>query len=82
MRKLLVIIVTYNGMRWLERCLDSVVSSTAQADIFVCDNCSEDGSADFVQRRYPQAVLVRSESNLGFARANDRGFKYALENGY
>lgn len=82
MRKLLVIIVTFNGMKWLERCLDSVVSSTAQADIFVCDNCSEDGSADFVQRRYPQAVLVRSESNLGFARANDMGFKYALENGY
>ena len=82
MKRLLVIIVTYNGMQWLERCLDSVVSSSVHADIFVCDNGSSDGSADFVESHCPSAVLVRSGENLGFARSNDIGFRHALENGY
>lgn len=82
MKRLLVIIVTYNGMRWLERCLDSVTGSTVPADIFVCDNGSTDGSADYVESRFPEARLVRAGENLGFARANNLGFRYALENGY
>lgn len=82
MSRLLVIIVCYNGMRWLERCLDSVASSSVEADLFVCDNGSTDGSADFVASRYPQAYLKRSGENLGFARANDLGLRYALAHGY
>ena len=82
MRRLLVVIVTYNGMRWLERCVGSVMSSSVPADIFVCDNGSTDGTADFIENRYPSVRLVRSEENLGFARANDLGFRYALEQGY
>ena len=82
MNKLLVIIVSYNGMRWLERCLDSVFSSNVPADVFVCDNGSTDSSADFVASRYPSVVLVRSEVNLGFAKANNLGLKHALEKGY
>ena len=82
MKRLLVIIVTYNGMRWLERCLDSVTGSTVPADLFVCDNGSTDGSADYVESRLPGARLVRAGENLGFARANNLGFKCALENGY
>lgn len=82
MRRLLVIVVVFNGMRWLERCLGSVLSSSVEADIFVIDNNSSDGSADFVASKFPQAVLVRSEENLGFARANDQGLQYALDKGY
>ena len=82
MSRLLVVVVTYNGMRWLERCLDSVLSSDVKADLFVVDNGSDDGSAEFVASRYPSAKLVRSEVNLGFAKANNLGFKHALDNGY
>ena len=47
--KILVIVVTYNGLRWLERCLGSVRASELPADLYVWDNDSTDGSADFVQ---------------------------------
>ena len=77
MKKVLVIVVAYNGMQWLERCLGSV-----NADLFVVDNDSTDGSADFIQSRFPQAHLVRSAENLGFSAANNLGMEYALKHGY
>ena len=80
--KILVIVVTYNGMRWLDRCLGSVRASDLPADLYVWDNDSTDGSADFVQGHYPEAKLVRSADNLFFAEANNMGFRYALEKGY
>ena len=79
MKRVLVIVVTYNGMRWLERCLGSV---QADADLYVFDNDSTDGSADFVEKNYPQAKLIRSAGNLGFSRPNNLGMQYALDKGY
>ena len=79
MKKVLVIVVTYNGMRWLERCLGSVY---AQADLYVWDNDSTDGSADYVAANFPKARLVRSAENLGFSKANNLGMQYALDKGY
>ena len=80
--KTLVIIVTWNGMQWVDRCLGSVFSSKAPADAFVADNSSSDGTADYIASKYPAAHLVRNSSNLGFAEANNQGFRYAMENGY
>ena len=80
--KILVIVVTYNGLRWLDRCLGSVRASEVPADLYVWDNDSADGSADFVAAHFPEATLTRSADNLGFAEPNNRGMRYALENGY
>ena len=80
--KILVIVVTYNGLKWLDRCLGSVQASEVPADLYVWDNDSTDGSADFVQSRFPEAKLVRSADNLGFAEANNMGMRYALSHGY
>ena len=80
--KILVIVVTYNGLKWLERCLGSVRASEVPADLYVWDNDSTDGSADFVAARFPEAKLVRSADNLFFAEANNMGLRYALEKGY
>lgn len=76
--KILAVIVTYNGRPWLDRCLGSV----AGADLYVWDNASADGSADYVAAHFPAAVLHRSPENVGFAAANNAGFRYALEHGY
>ena len=80
--KILVIVVTYNGLKWLERCLGSVRASEVPADLYVWDNDSSDGSADFVASRFPEAKLVRSAENLFFAEANNMGMRYALDKGY
>ena len=78
MKRVLVVVVTYNGRPWLDRCLGSV----APADLYVVDNDSTDGSADYVQGHFPSARLVRSAENLGFSKANNLGLKYAMERGY
>ena len=80
--KILVIVVTYNGLKWLDRCLGSVRASEVPADLYVWDNGSADGSADFVAARFPEAKLTRSADNLGFADANNMGMRYALDHGY
>ena len=80
--RILVIVVTYNGLKWLDRCLGSVRASEVPADLYVWDNDSADGSADFVAARFPEAKLTRSADNLGFAPANNMGMRYAIDKGY
>ena len=79
MKRVLVIVVTHNGLHWLQRCLDSVYQD---ADVYVWDNDSTDGSADFVEANFPAAKLVRSAENLGFSIPNNKGIQYALNHGY
>ncbi len=80
--KVLAIIVTYKGKQWYERCFGSLLESTIPVDVFVVDNASGDGSVEYIQEHFPQLQLVASEKNLGFGQANNKGFRYALDNGY
>ena len=87
MSRVLVIVVTYNGLHWLERCLRSVAGDPSASlgmttDVYVWDNDSTDGSADFVAAHFPQAHLVRSADNVGFSKANNMGFEWAIKKGY
>lgn len=79
MKKVLVIVVVYNGMRWLERCLGSI---PRWADVCVYDNDSTDGSAGFIASRFPYVQLVQSTVNIGFSHPNNLGFELARKNGY
>lgn len=74
----LVIVVTYNGMQWLPRCLASV----ANYDVLVVDNNSTDDSAEYVSQHFPKIVLLRNKHNTGFTGGNNLGFMYAFEHGY
>ena len=75
------IIVTYNAMRrsWIERCLDSLRDSSVPVTPIVIDNGSTDETRTFVPQRYPEAVWLPQEKNLGFGQANNIGLRYALE---
>lgn len=76
--KVLVIIVTYNGMKWLPKVLGSV----SGYDVMVVDNGSSDGSADWIRASCPDVLLMESKENLGFGKANNLGFRHAVGNGY
>lgn len=76
--KTLVIIVTYNGMIWLERCLSSVVGY----DVMILDNGSTDGTQAYIKEHHPAVMLRQMPGNLGFGRANNIGMRYALDAGY
>ncbi len=80
--KILVIIVSYNFERWIERCLGSLRQSTLQPDVVVIDNASQDRTIQIIESRYPEVRLIRSKENLGFGRANNLGMRIALEENY
>ncbi len=80
--KVLVIIVTYNGMKWLDKCLWSLRQSTHPVTTIVIDNNSTDGTPQFIADKYPEVVLAAKKENLGFGRGNNVGLRYALDNGY
>lgn len=71
--KLSVVIVNYNVKYYLEQCLRSLYRSLkgVEAEVFVVDNHSKDGSVEYLSRRFPDVHLIASPHNLGFARANN-----------
>lgn len=75
------IIVTYNGCKWADFCLGSLRKSTIKTIPLVIDNCSMDGTLDYIRECYPEAVLFPQEKNLGFGQANNVGIRYALAHG-
>lgn len=79
MEKVFTIIVTYNGMKWLEKCLSSLRNSTYPTEVVVVDNGSTDGSIDFIREHFPEVHLMESKENLGFGKANNKGISYALK---
>lgn len=77
--KLSVIIVNYNVQHFLEQCLYSVYEATRhiEAEIFVVDNNSADGSLAMLREKFPDVVLMANKENVGFARANNQALELA-----
>lgn len=80
--KILTIIVSYNFMPWIDRCLGSLRQSEAKTDVMVLDNNSSDDTVKTIRSRFPEVMLVENKANLGFGRANNIGMHYALQHGY
>lgn len=80
--KILVIIVTWNGMKWIRQCLESLRSSTFPIDIFVVDNGSTDETVPYIRTNYPEVEVMQSGKNLGFGQANNIGFRKVVERKY
>lgn len=65
-----VVSVNYNGRRYLERFLQSLLTIDYPSGCYrvvLVDNASTDGSTDLVRRRFPQVRIVQAAENLGFA---------------
>ncbi len=81
--RVLAIVVSYNFMRWIDRCLPSLMQQEGVCpDILVVDNGSSDGTCDHIRKHYPQVRLVENRCNLGFGRANNTGMEIAVDEGY
>lgn len=74
-----VIVVTYNGMKWIDRCLGSLRNSSILLKTIVIDNQSTDGTCDFIRDNYKEIELIVATSNLGFGKANNIGLRKALK---
>jgi N-acetylglucosaminyl-diphospho-decaprenol L-rhamnosyltransferase len=71
------VVVTYNGLPWVEQALESVRGH----ETVVVDNGSSDGTVELVRERFPEATVVEQENrglaagwNAGMARASGRYF--------
>ena len=71
------IIVTYNAMKWIERCLYCLNSSKLHSEIVVIDNGSTDETLGFIGKNYPNVHIIKNEKNKGFGQANNQGIEYA-----
>ena len=75
--KVAVVILNYNGRKFLEQFLPNVIANCdpALAEVIVADNASTDDSVAFMRERFPDIRLIENESNGGFA----TGYNLALQ---
>jgi len=74
-----IVIVSFNTRDVLRECLRAVFGErgSLRVQVIVVDNASTDGSPAMIEQEFPDVFLVRSEINLGFGPANNRGFQFA-----
>lgn len=78
MEKVYTIIVTYNAMPWIDRCLGSLRLSTIPSHVVIVDNGSKDETVGFIREKYPEMELILSPRNLGFGQGNNLGIDRAV----
>lgn len=75
--RLSIVIVNYNVEHFLEHCLYSVQKALKdiEAEVFVVDNNSVDGSIAMIKDKFPQVNLIENKENVGFAKANNQAIR-------
>ena len=80
---LVVVLLNWNSYEHTANCIRSLQDCTgAPFDIIVVDNGSTDGSGLQIHTDFPSIIYLPAPTNEGFAGGNNRGFQYAIENGY
>ena len=79
-KKVAIIIVNWNGSRFLKDCLEAVYSQTyTNFDVYFVDNGSEDNSVYFVKKIFSKVKIIELKHNTGFAKGNNVAIKEALK---
>jgi GT2 family glycosyltransferase len=75
--QLSIIIVNYNVKHFVEQCLHSVYKALKgiEAEVFVVDNNSVDGSVALIKEKFPQVILMDNKVNAGFSKANNQAIR-------
>lgn len=74
--KIAVVILNWNGKRFLEKFLPGVIKHSGRdADIIIADNASSDGSVEYLEKHHPEIRIIRLDQNYGFS----AGYNKALE---
>ena len=77
--ELSVIIVNYNGLKYLKGCFNSLYKTLEGIayEVIVIDNKSSDSSCTYIRENYPDIKLIESLDNLGFGKGNNEAVKQA-----
>lgn len=76
--KVYVIIVTYYGIKWINKCLSALAASHIVVKPIVIDNGSTDRTTKFILPHLIDIEIVETEKNLGLGKANNIGLKKLL----
>jgi N-acetylglucosaminyl-diphospho-decaprenol L-rhamnosyltransferase len=72
-----VVVVNYNGARWLDVCLSTLLETAPpRTEVIVVDNASSDESRALLQR-YAEVRVLPLDENRGFAGGNNAGARVA-----
>jgi len=74
-----VVLLNWNGRRWLEKFLPPLVRHTPGAAVYVIDNGSDDDSVAFLSAHYPQVKVIALDRNYGFAGGYNKGLQQVSE---
>ena len=77
-----VVVLSFYGREDTERCVESLVRGSPEAQILVIDNGSFDGVLESVQQRWPSVTTLQTGTNLGFSGGMNRGIEWALAAGF
>lgn len=71
-----IVIPNYNGIKYIEQCLESVYGGTVtDFDVIVVDNASTDGSLALIEEKFPKVRLIKNSKNTGFSVAVNQGIE-------
>lgn len=79
MKKVSIIIVNWNGLSHLKKCLPALNKvNCSNYEVIIVDNNSNDGSLEFIKKYYSNFKLIKNNTNLGYTGGNNAGYKKAL----
>lgn len=79
------VVVTYNRLAMLKKCLQSLLAQTAPCDILIVDNASTDGTGEWVLEQAEEEKKLHyrnTGANLGGAGGFQLGMRWAVQSGY
>jgi len=75
---ILAVVITYNGIKWIDNCIKSLIKKSYLSQIIVIDNNSADGTALYIEKNFPDLHLIPLKNNIGFGPANNIGLTHAM----
>lgn len=77
--RIAIVILNWNGKVLLQSYLPSVIEYSAEANVYLADNASSDGSVEFVLENYPDVKIIQNDQNGGYAKGYNDALKYLDE---
>lgn len=73
--KVVIAILNYNGINWLQKFLADVVAKSPEGEVVVIDNASTDDSVSYLESNFPDLRIIVNKNNSGFAGGYNEGLK-------
>ena len=73
--KTAIVILNWNGEKWLKKFLPTLIRYSKEAKIFLGDNASIDNSVKFVRESYPEINIITNKKNYGYS----KGYNFFLK---